>query len=147
MIKQLTIACLSFVIMIAGATAWAVTPSEIADAMDDRGYTAEVDGNIVYVMSEYAPIAIAIGGTDGDVSYLTYVDDISSDELGYEFLNQFNNEVKFGRAYIDSDGDIAIQMDRNATGGVSLDNVMSDIEVFTMLIAKFRTDIENQTSV
>ena len=66
-------------------------------------------------------------------------------ELGYQFLNKFNNEVKFGRAYIDRDGDVAIQMDRNSAGGVSAENIESDFDVFLLLIAKFLSDLESQT--
>ena len=94
MIKKIGIVLLSVFFLYAGGSAFAVTPDEIREAMDDRGYTAEIDGNIVYVMSEHAPIAIAVNGSDGDVSYLTYLRDVTSDTLGYEFLNTFNNEVQ-----------------------------------------------------
>ena len=69
---------------------------------------------------------------------------IQANEVGYQFLNKFNNEVKFGRAYIDRDGDVAIQMDRNSAGGVSSENIESDFDVFLLLIQKFLTDLESQ---
>jgi len=83
-----------------------------------------------------------VDGADGDVSYITYINGVSVDMLGYEFLSQFNSEVKFGRAYVDRDGDIALQMDRNSAGGVSAENIESDFDVFLILISKFLEDVE-----
>ena len=49
--------------------------------------------------------------------------------------------------YVDRDGDIALQMDRNSNGGVTLGNVESDFEVFLLLISKFLSDYQAQGSV
>ena len=62
-------------------------------------------------------------------------------------MSDFNSEVKFGRAYIDSDGDVALQMDRNSAGGVTMENISSDFDVFLLLISKFLSDYESQDSV
>ncbi|MGV6800481.1 MAG: YbjN domain-containing protein [bacterium] len=133
---------------IAGSNAFAVTPKEISAIMEDNGYTVvDVSNNMVAVSYQGLAIMIAIDGADGDLSYLTYLVDVDSTTVGYEFLNRFNNEVKFGRAYVDRDGDVAIQMDRNASGGVSAENVESDFDVFLMLVYKFIEDIRSQTTV
>ncbi|MCA8895430.1 MAG: YbjN domain-containing protein, partial [Amphiplicatus sp.] len=67
-------------------------------------------------------------------------------DVGHEFLSKFNSEVKFGRAYVDRDGDIAIQMDRNSAGGVSIQNIESDFDVFLLLISRFLSDLEARAS-
>ena len=90
-------------------------------------------------------ILIWVDGADADISYITFVPGVSAAEVSYSLLNKFNNEVKFGRAYIDRDGDVAIQMDRNSAGGVSAENIESDFDVFLLLIAKFLSDLESQT--
>ena len=134
--------------LFAGSQAFAVSTDEITEAMETRGYTVvPVSEGIVAVMYQGIAVMIAVDGSDGDVSFLTYIEDVSADMLGLEFLNRFNNEVKFGRVYVDGDGDIALQMDRNASGGVSMDNIESDFEVFILLVQKFLTDLSEQSIV
>ena len=66
---------------------------------------------------------------------------------GHAFLSKFNSEVKFGRAYVDRDGDVTLQMDRNSSGGVNIKNIESDFDVFLLLISKFLSDYNAQGSV
>ena len=123
-----------------------VSKQEVADILTQQGYAVE-DFNQTMVavrVGDYL-VLVGINGADDDISYLTYLSGVSGDLLGYKFLNQFNNEVKFGRAYVDSDGDVAIQMDRNSAGGVSAENIESDFDVFLLLISKFLSDLESQT--
>jgi hypothetical protein len=96
---------------------------------------------LAVVVGEHV-VLVGVDGADGDISYITYLPDVSLSDVGHEFLSKFNSEVKFGRAYVDRDGDIAIQMDRNAAGGVSIQNIESDFDVFLLLISKFLSDIE-----
>ena len=49
-----------------------------------------------------------------------------------------------GRVYIDQDGDVTLQMDRNGAGGASLANIESDFDVFLMLISSFMDHLESQ---
>lgn len=136
------------IILAAWSSAFAITPEDISKAMEERGYTVvEVSDSMVAVSYRGLSVLIAVNGSDGDVSFLTYVEEIKGSMVGYEVLNRFNNEVKFGRAYIDQDGDVVIQMDRNSTGGVTIENVESDFEVFVLLVAKFIQDVSNQTAV
>jgi len=101
------------------------------------------------ILVEVGEVNILVGvfGSDNDISYFTYLSDVSLNEVSHEFLSKFNSEVKFGRAYIDRDGDVTIQMDRNSSGGVSLKNIESDFDVFLLLVSKFLSDIESQGSV
>ena len=99
---------------------------------------------VAVVVGDYV-VLVGIDGADGDISYITFLSGVAANELGYQFLNKFNNDVKFGRAYIDQDGDIAIQMDRNAAGGITAENIESDFDVFLLLISKFLSDLESQT--
>ena len=124
-----------------------VTPEQIKAAMDAKGYTVvNVSDNTVAVMYGGLAVMIAVDGSDGDVTYLTYLDEISSDMLGYDFLNRYNNTIKFGRAFVDRQGDVAIQMDRNSSGGVTLRNIESDFSVFLSLVQKFVKDVKSQVA-
>ena len=138
----LVLAALVFAFASVGpAAAERLTAFQIMDILGDEGYPVQqYDTDMVAVVVGDQVILVGVDTMDGDVSYITYLPDVSLREMGYEFLNEFNNAVKFGRAYVDGDGDIAIQMDRNAVGGVSAENIVSDFEVFLLLVSKFMTD-------
>lgn len=126
------------------AHAESVSKGDIAKILTEQGYNVQdYDATKLYVDIAQYRIVVAVDGSDGDVSFLVWPG-IQANEVGYQFLNRFNNEVKFGRAYIDRDGDVAIQMDRNSAGGVSSENIESDFDVFLLLIQKFLTDLESQ---
>lgn len=127
-----------------GALASGVSKSQVAKILTEQGYNVqEYDQSKIYVDVAQYRIVVAVDGADGDVSFLVWPG-IQANDVGYKFLNKFNNEVKFGRAYIDRDGDVAIQMDRNSAGGVSAENIESDFDVFLLLIQKFLSDLESQ---
>ncbi len=138
------------ILVLAGSTqalqakAGEISKSEITDILSEQGYSVRdfSQGMVAVVVGEHV-VLVAVDGSDGDISYITYIEGVTVGMLGYEFLSKFNSEVKFGRAYVDRDGDIALQMDRNAAGGVSSENVESDFDVFLILISKFLQDVEN----
>ncbi len=136
-------------LLAAGGSAMAgISSNDIGQIMKERNYAvAEISDTMVAVDAGDFAVIIAVNGSNGDISYLTYLKGISSDMVGYEFLNRFNNGVKFGRAYIDGDGDIAIQMDRNSDGGVTLENIESDFDVFVLLVNKFMRDLTTRSVV
>ena len=115
---------------------------QITKILGEQGYSVQqIAAETVAVVVGEQVILVTVDGLDGDVSYITYVPGLSQRELGLEFLNEFNNAVKFGRAYVDGDGGIAIQMDRNAVGGISAENILSDFDVFLLLVTKFLSDV------
>lgn len=129
------------------AVAAPVTKAEIARVLSGAGYSVQdFSANMLVVRSGEHKVLIALRGADADVSYITYFEGLSASDVGHDFLSRFNSEVKFGRAYIDRDGDVALQMDRNSAGGVTLGNVESDFDVFLMLISKFLSDLESRLS-
>jgi len=133
---------------VAGASAAGVSKAQIASAIGAKGYDVnELNPKMLSVTVGEHKVVIAVDGSDADVSYMTFLDDVRLGEGGHKFLSKFNSEVKFGRAYIDRDGDVVIQMDRNSSGGVTLGNIESDFEVFLLLISKFLSDYRAQASV
>jgi hypothetical protein len=129
------------------ALAGPLSKSDIAQALSSEGYSVQdFQPNILAVYVGDQVVLVGVDGADGDISYITYLAGVRIESLGHEFLSKFNSEVKFGRAYVDRDGDVAIQMDRNSTGGVSIANVKSDFDVFLLLVSKFLSDIENRVS-
>ncbi|NWG72368.1 MAG: YbjN domain-containing protein [Parvularculaceae bacterium] len=129
------------------ALAGGVTKAEIARALASEGYSVQdlQADKIAVKVGDYT-IVVVVDGPDADVSYFTWFPSLSIHQLGHEFLTKWNSEVKFGRAYVDGDGDIAIQMDRNSAGGVSIENIKSDFDVFVLLASKFLSDVENRAT-
>lgn len=124
-----------------------ISKAEISDILSQQGYSVrDSGGNRLSVVAGDQLIYIVIDGADGDISYIAWLSGLTIQQVGHPFLSKFNSEVKFGRAYVDRDGDITIQMDRNASGGVSLQNVASDFDVFVQLVSRFMSDLQRQTS-
>ncbi|NWG93271.1 MAG: YbjN domain-containing protein [Parvularculaceae bacterium] len=131
-----------------GALAAGVNKSQIASSLASKGYSVQdFKPNMLAVVVGEHVVLVGVDGADADVSYITYLNDVRLGDGGHKFLSKFNSEVKFGRAYVDRDGDVALQMDRNANGGVTMQNIESDFEVFLLLISKFLSDYEAQGSV
>jgi hypothetical protein len=131
-----------------GALAAGVTKAQIAQSLSAKGYTVQdFKPNMLAVVVGEHVVLVGVDGTDADVSYITYLNEVSIGDGGLKFLSKFNSEVKFGRAYVDRDGDLALQMDRNSSGGVTVKNIESDFEVFLLLISKFLSDYQAQGSV
>ncbi|MFZ5616488.1 MAG: YbjN domain-containing protein [Pseudomonadota bacterium] len=151
MIKVLAGAAAGVLLAIAplsGASAAGVTKSQIAESLSAKGYSVQdFKPNMLAVVVGEHVVLVGVDGADADVSYITYLNDVTLGEGGHKFLSKFNSEVKFGRAYIDRDGDVALQMDRNSNGGVTVRNIESDFEVFLLLISKFLSDYQAQGSV
>ena len=140
----------AFILAAAPCSAFAagVTKSQIASAIEAKGYNvADENAKMLSVSVGEHRVVIAVDGSDADVSYMTFLNDVQLGDGGHKFLSKFNSEVKFGRAYVDRDGDVVIQMDRNSSGGVTLGNIESDFEVFLLLISKFLSDYQAQGSV
>ncbi len=133
---------------VVSAQAAGLTKETITKSLEMQGYSVQdFQSNMVAVEVGELTVLVGIFGSDGDISYFTYLHGVTANEVSHEFLTRFNSEVKFGRAYIDPDGDITIQMDRNASGGISIKNIESDFDVFLLLVAKFLTDIEQRGAV
>ena len=131
-----------------GASAQNVSKGSIAESLEMQGYSVrDFQPNMIAVEVGEVTVLVGVFGSDGDISYFTYLNDVSASQVSHQFLSRFNSEVKFGRAYIDRDGDITIQMDRNASGGISMKNIESDFDVFLLLVSKFLSDIEQKGSV
>lgn len=123
-----------------------VSKAEISQKLSSEGYSVQdVGPNTLFVRVADYDIRIDIQGPDGDISYRTWLFEVDGKDISYKVLNQFNNDVKFGRVYVDEDGDLTLQMDRNGAGGASIANIESDFDVFLMLISSFKSHLESQT--
>ena len=133
----------------APATAERLSKSEITEALrKDRYHVRDHDRSTVAVTAGEHLIYVSVFGSDGDVSFITYLAGLNADTINLDFINDFNNKTLFGRVYLDErSGHVVIQMDRNGGGGASIDNFTSDFDVFLQLIDQFKTDLHNLSLV
>ncbi len=130
---------------LSSAFAAKVSKDEIEQKLSTQGYAVQDMGpNTLFVRVANYDVRIDIQGPDGDISYRAWLFEVDGKNVSYKVLNQFNNDVKFGRVYIDQDGDVTLQMDRNGAGGASIENIESDFDVFLMLINSFMDHLESQ---
>ncbi|WP_425408714.1 YbjN domain-containing protein [Hyphococcus sp.] len=120
-----------------------ISKSEIEQTLSSQGYRVESWGpRTLGVTVDRFQIRIDVAGPDGDVSYTTLLDEVDGSGISHTILNEFNNNMKFGRVYIDNNGFVILQMDRNSAGGASIKNIESDFDVFLQLISSFLDHLE-----
>lgn len=79
------------------------------------------------------------GGEDcEDLNFYAVFLDLSVDA---DTINTWNLEKRFGKAYLDEDGDAVVEMDLNLVGGVSAENLSSDFAVWQMVLEQFANHI------
>jgi len=129
---------------VSSAFAAKVSKGQIADVLSKTYAVQDVGPNTLFVRVGDYDIRIDVQGPDGDISYRAWLFEVDASTVSYKVLNKFNNDVKFGRVYVDEDGDLTLQMDRNGAGGASLENIESDFDVFLLLIQTFMDQLESQ---
>ena len=60
-----------------------------------------------------------------------------TDEVTLDAVNDWNETSKFGRAYIDEDGNPAVEMSVNLYGGVTRDNFVDSVDWWDVLTSDF----------
>jgi len=93
-----------------------------------------------------------IKGVMDDVSYSIYfmncTDNEDCEDLNFyagfldlkpkqDDINSWNRDKRFGKAYIDSDGDAVVEMDLNLEHGISTDNLKADIDVWQLVLGEY----------
>ncbi|QMV01619.1 YbjN domain-containing protein [Devosia sp. D6-9] len=58
-----------------------------------------------------------------------------------DVINSWNRDKRFGKAYLDSDGDAVVEMDLNLEHGISSDNLDADISVWSLVVEQYAEHI------
>jgi hypothetical protein len=61
-------------------------------------------------------------------------------------INQWNEDKRYAKAYLDADGDAALEMDLNLYGGVSQANFEETVLIWTLLAAQYAEYVGYPTS-
>ncbi|MFP4002462.1 MAG: YbjN domain-containing protein [Alphaproteobacteria bacterium] len=62
-------------------------------------------------------------------------------------MNAYNNKRLFGRAYIDPEGDAILDMTINLSRGITRDNLVDNVTVWTGVLSNFMSDFGWETGV
>lgn len=84
------------------------------------------------------------GCTDGaDCSTIQFMSSYTNvDGMNSDLINAWNAEKRFGKAYLDSDGDPVIEMNVNLWAGVSPDNLNDTFDWWRVVMESFENHID-----
>jgi hypothetical protein len=97
-----------------------------------------------------------ISGMIGDADYYIYFvncdpapdcEDINFYAGFYDFqptlesINEWNRDRRFGKAYLDQDGDAVVELDINLEYGVTADNLDASFQVWALVLSEFAAHI------
>jgi len=112
-------------------------------AFAERNIDATLDGerNTLNINISNLLIKVFLAQPDNDLSFLVEYANVTPRQVPLEYLNRYNREVKFGRAYFGNNGKLFVQMDRNGKGGLSKTDLLSDLDTFLLLLGKLKRDL------
>ncbi|WP_345973421.1 YbjN domain-containing protein [Sulfurimonas diazotrophicus] len=64
----------------------------------------------------------------------------SEAKMTMETINRWNRDTRFGKAYLDEEGDPCLEMDVNLDYGVTSRNVEDSFDLWTRALKSFKTD-------
>ncbi|MBC7563714.1 MAG: YbjN domain-containing protein [Gemmatimonadaceae bacterium] len=114
-----------------------ITATQLITLLKEKGLegTANEKGNVIVQMTGSKVVFFIQGqtmqayfGLSGTGATLTKV-------------NEWNKTKRFGRAYIDSDGDPCIELDYDLEGGVSDDSIKVWFDTVKLIVKSFRTHV------
>lgn len=126
-------------------------PEQIAEVMRDAGYKAEIiraDDGDPYIKSasnRQVFVVVFYGCRKGaDCKTVQFYSGFTIDDkpVDLEKLNTWNMNNRFGRAYRDEDGDVAIEMDVDLEdGGVSIELFKDNLEYWDAISGEFSATV------
>ena len=131
-----------------------ITGKEFASLLAEFGYDVEVDkddqGDPYFITSTNGTNFVVIFyGCDknpssikrvcGDVQFRSSYE--APDAASLDRMNNWNRDFRFGKAYVDADGDPTIEMVVNMTGGVTRSFVRNTLKWWTIVLRDFEDHI------
>ena len=121
-----------------------VTPEQVAAALTQAGMRSQVvtQNNQKFVkmtIGEFkSPIVAFYDCNNQGCGNLEFVAFFNAD-AGFtaDAMNQWNQQYRFAKVYVDTDGGAVFEMDMWLTGGVTMENIKENAKVFGALLTKF----------
>lgn len=119
---------------------------QIADVLQEEGFQAKIDGKtgdrwIESGMSGYTYLILPFGCNDAGAdckSVQFYVAFVPQNKPTLEEMNTYAAENRFGRVYLDGDGDPVIEMDLDLeAGGMSKELFLDNLAYWDAIMVSF----------
>ena len=121
----------------------------LAGVISGEGYKAKIstEDGAPHILSESSgsPFAMLLMGCTENRNCTTvqFYAGFSKKGVTLDTINSWNAEKRFGRAYLDDEGDPVIEMDINLDhGGVSRANFVDNLDVWIELMGAFKKHID-----
>jgi hypothetical protein len=118
-----------------------ITPEQLASALTAAGYQSQVkttNDNQKFILAKIHGFNVGIYPGDckpQGCSNLEW-DVYFSDKVSLDFVNAWNSQKRFVKAYVDKDGQIALSMDTMLVGGVAPANVVAYAAAFEYFLGE-----------
>lgn len=114
-----------------------ISAQRVVELLGQAGFTgAEIDADqdVLVNMQGYR-VLILVGSYQGKNLSMKFA--LAGTQANHQTVNQFDLEKRFGRAYLDSDGDPVLESDLDLEGGVAEARVLDYFRTFNQLMVHF----------
>ena len=114
-----------------------ITAEQLTGLLRDKGMEGKVNerGNVI-VETNGTKIVFFISGQTLQAYF-----GLSGTKANVTSVNEWNKTKRFGRAYIDGDGDPCVELDYDLEGGVTDDNVKVWFDTVTAIVRSFKAHV------
>jgi hypothetical protein len=119
-------------------------PEDVAGILRDAGYRAEIvkENNRVFVRSGMAGYNVYVypyGCQEGRCASLQFSLGLTKNaDFTLSMVNKWNQEKRFAKAYLDTNGNLYLESDVYFDGGVTKDTVTAWARLYDSLVGDFR---------
>lgn len=114
-----------------------ISAQRVVELLGQAGFTgAEIDADqdVLVNMQGYR-VLILVGSYQGKNLSMKFA--LAGTQANHQTVNRFDLEKRFGRAYLDSDGDPVLESDLDLEGGVTEARVLDYFRTFNQLMVHF----------
>ncbi len=114
-----------------------ITAEQLTGLLRDKGMEGKVNerGNVI-VETNGTKIVFFISGQTLQAYF-----GLTGTKANVTSVNEWNKTKRFGRAYIDGDGDPCVELDYDLEGGVTDDNVKVWFDTVTAIVRSFKAHV------
>ncbi len=114
-----------------------ITAEQLTGLLRDKGLEGTVNerGNVV-VTANNSKIVFFISGQTMQAYF-----GLRGTSANVNTVNEWNKTKRFGRAYIDAEGDPVVELDYDLEGGVSDESIKVWFDTVTAIVRSFRTHV------
>ena len=114
-----------------------ITAEQLTGLLKDKGMDGTVNerGNVV-VQANGSKIVFFISNQTLQAYF-----GLRGTSANVQTINEWNKTKRFGRAYIDAEGDPCVELDYDLEGGVSDDSLKVWFDTVTAIVRSFRTHV------